>query len=516
MGWNGPIDLLAPPSGTPVFLPDDDGQEDAVYIPGERGATGAPGSAIPGMAGEEHQEDAVYIPGQTGPAGSASTVPGPAIYTVAEEIHEDYFGPPGPASVVPGPQGPAGIPILSWMEEVHDDYFGPPGPASTVSGPQGVPGPAVLSYMEEYHDDFRQVIPGLPGPQGNQGPAIPGMPGDEYYDDPLPIPGQTGPAGPASTIPGPAIYTVAEEIHEDTLGFPGLQGIQGIQGLIGQSIALIHDDGSTEDPLLIYPTYQANSLVSANLLRGYIDGLTLSWLIAVHGSITFAAGIARDDTDTITMVNPGATFTKSNAAWAAGNTNGGSDSGALLLASTWYHCYMISTGNTVDFLFSTSATSPTMPTGYIYKRRIGSAKTDGASLFVGFIANGGYFQWQVPTADIASTNPGTGAVSRTLTVPLGVRVLAELGVGTTGNTLTDDPGGIFISDLSVADSTASITGAFTSAMYSGAAALTQGGCTRNVWTNTSQQVRSRLAISSTNTVLYISTLGWFDPRGQNS
>jgi hypothetical protein len=45
--------------------------------------------------------------------------------------------------------------------------------------------------------------------------------------------------------------------------------------------------------------------------------------------------------------------------------------------TTWYYAYVIYNGTTVSSLLSVSATSPTMPSGYTYKKRVGAVYNDG-------------------------------------------------------------------------------------------------------------------------------------------
>lgn len=56
----------------------------------------------------------------------------------------------------------------------------------------------------------------------------------------------------------------------------------------------------------------------------------------------------------------------------------GLDTGVQAL-STWYHFYLISDGVTVAGLASTSATAPTMPSGYKYKLRVGAMWSGAAT-----------------------------------------------------------------------------------------------------------------------------------------
>lgn len=64
----------------------------------------------------------------------------------------------------------------------------------------------------------------------------------------------------------------------------------------------------------------------------------------------------------------------------AGTSTGanGLDTGSLA-TSTWYSVWVIYNGTTVAGLLSTSATSPTMPSGYTYKTRVGWIRTDGTA-----------------------------------------------------------------------------------------------------------------------------------------
>ena len=56
----------------------------------------------------------------------------------------------------------------------------------------------------------------------------------------------------------------------------------------------------------------------------------------------------------------------------------GLDAGSLA-ADTWYYIWLIKqAGGTVAALASTSHTSPTMPSGYVFKRVVGAIETDGS------------------------------------------------------------------------------------------------------------------------------------------
>jgi len=69
-----------------------------------------------------------------------------------------------------------------------------------------------------------------------------------------------------------------------------------------------------------------------------------------------------------------------DASWTVGTGNGGLDTGTKT-AGVLYHVWLIKRSDTgvVDALFSTSATAPTMPSGYDKKRWLGWIITDSST-----------------------------------------------------------------------------------------------------------------------------------------
>lgn len=257
------------------------------------------------------------------------------------------------------------------------------------------------------------------------------------------------------------------------------------------------------------------------LLRGYLSGLSLSNDAGTPNTvIDVAAGVCMSD-DVTTMMTLAAFTKNANSTWVVGTGNGSADGAAsytTLGASTWYHVFVIERTDTgvVDILTSKSATAPTLPTNYTKQRRIGSFKTNASSQIIKFKQDGDLFQWDATVADVNSvngTNPGTAAVTRTLTTPLGVRCEALVQVGFSATTpATDNPAGILISDLSISDQAPSVG----NATIVGYSQLNNFFAPARVMTNTSSQVRSRLQISTAGTVLSINTTGWVDTRGRFS
>ena len=252
------------------------------------------------------------------------------------------------------------------------------------------------------------------------------------------------------------------------------------------------------------------------LLRNYIAGLGMS-TAGASTTFTTAVGVAVDTTNANFMTLAAATA-KTTAAWAVGTAVGGLDTGTIA-ASTWYHVYLIKRLDTlvVDVIFSLSATAPTYPTNYTVSRRIGSLKTNASSQWTKFIQDGDRFMWDVPTPDVNATNPGTAAVTRAISTPLGVRVRAYVSVIVqTATANTDATAGVYISDLSVTDSVPAASAAISFEAYFPIVAVTASGGVAEVYTNTSSQVRTRLQLSGAGSVLTVGTLGWTDTRGKDA
>ena len=167
----------------------------------------------------------------------------------------------------------------------------------------------------------------------------------------------------------------------------------------------------------------AAAAIAALTPRGHISGLIMS-TVGSSATMTISPGQAADST-TAQLLTLGTAIAKTTASWAVGTATGGLDTGAIA-TNTWYHFYVIRRPDTgvVDVLFSLSASSPTLPANYTQFRRIGAGRTNASSQWIRFFQDGDLFQWETPLLDVDVTSPGTAAVTRTLTVPTGVRVAA--------------------------------------------------------------------------------------------
>jgi hypothetical protein len=242
-------------------------------------------------------------------------------------------------------------------------------------------------------------------------------------------------------------------------------------------------------------------------------GLTLSNHVSdATNDIDIAAGACVSD-DGTTVISLSAITKRLDAAWAVGTNQGGLDTGAI--ANTTYHVWAIKRPDTdvSDVTFSTSASDPTLNAAYTKKKCIGSIVRTGGAIKA-FTQYGNYFEWTAPVVDVAAQNPGTSAVTRTLTLPTGVKLRARVNCGIYSGTTGSVAG--YVSSLDQTDlapqvfNTASLTG---QANFHGCDTGTSWNFNPvDVWTNTSAQVRSRIGTSGALDRIGIITQGWMDPR----
>lgn len=273
------------------------------------------------------------------------------------------------------------------------------------------------------------------------------------------------------------------------------------------------NSGTTGDPEDLTVT-QMRALLGI-VSRGFIDGLTLTFNSTTTWNIS--AGTVRDSTNVHNILLAASTkILQSSGAWAAGTGANGLDTGARA-ASTWYHVWAIckADGTSPDILFSLSATAPTMPATWTLKAGpIASFKTDaGALVFDQFKQDGDTFILKAPINDIDATNPGTSAVTRTMSTPTGIRTQGIFGVGFATSSVAGNPSGVIITDLSITDTGPSAI-INSVVLYSATVILNNAMLQTLCFTNTSAQVRSRVQISVAATRLILCTYGWVHPRGK--
>lgn len=247
---------------------------------------------------------------------------------------------------------------------------------------------------------------------------------------------------------------------------------------------------------------------------GVLYGCTISNNVSdATNDIDFASGLCADSTNAYMMRLVSSLTKRLDATWAVGTNQGMRDTGSISDA-TW-HLFVIMRPDTgvVDVLASLSATAPTMPANYTYFRRIGSIVRASGSIKA-FVQYGDNFVWGVQVADVAAANPGTSAVTATLTVPTGIVVNAQTMFSVVDSTPSALGHYALLTPLSITD-TAPSASAFTLdwGMNGGVAGGADAVVT-SVLTNTSASVRYRLSISNADITVRLQTIGWADTRGR--
>lgn len=322
---------------------------------------------------------------------------------------------------------------------------------------------------------------------------------------------------PDATVVGEPFVFGLLNVHTSAITLDG-SGSQTVNG--SPSIEVAPGDG-----YLIW-TDGANWFVigrkTGTLPRGYIDGCTLANGTDATNDINVAAGACRDSTSSVDITVAAMAGKQLDANWAPGAAAGMRNSAAGITDAT-YHIYAVSKADgTQDIYAHTSTVVATVITAlqaetgganYLYARRIGSImRVSGA--IKGFIQTGDVFDFTSPILDISSTNPGTSAVSRTLSVPSGIIVAARMNVyvasTSSGNVYC------YLSPLDCADMAPSTSAAPLASIGSEISASPPTKIMGQVVvrTNTSAAIRSRLSASAASDVLLISSLGYTDLRGK--
>jgi hypothetical protein len=239
--------------------------------------------------------------------------------------------------------------------------------------------------------------------------------------------------------------------------------------------------------------------------RSHLAGLQMS--SRTNTTITYGAGSWTEE-------GQGTVFSHAGGVIDCATTGAlGLDTGALA-NNTWYHAFAIGkTDLTTSLLASTSVSSPTMPSGYTLKRRIGSFKTNGSAQIIDFVQDGDEFLWASGAVQDASlTDPGTSIVLRTMSVPTGLPVWWN-GKIQLQNTNTGNNSGAGVGSPSQTTVSNMLPNVITAASGVGSA----NSPPIYIRTNTSAQINTQIfGFSSALVTLTVSTFGWRDRRGRDA
>jgi hypothetical protein len=229
-------------------------------------------------------------------------------------------------------------------------------------------------------------------------------------------------------------------------------------------------------------------------------------------SFSVSAGRCADDSGAVMLDLPTA-MSKSTATWAEGNAQGGV-SGGEALGGEWAHLFLIgkASGQT-DIIAKKAAAgvapSVTLPSGYIYKRRIATVPiASTGNYWFDLVQNGDEFLFKTYPVSVNGASQGVAAQSYLLAVPRGLTVEALMYAMMNSNTngiaariyspYQPDEDTNFGRNQFVIQT----PGNYTSAEL-------------RVRTNTSAQVRAISSATSQTCILWMSVRGWIDRRGRD-
>jgi hypothetical protein len=253
------------------------------------------------------------------------------------------------------------------------------------------------------------------------------------------------------------------------------------------------------------------------LPRSYLTGLeTANDAGDAAHDIEISVGECRDDTNVENMILATIITKRIDASWAVGDNQGGLDGTESVAgtpdADTTYHVFLIKRSDTgvVDALFSENATAPTLPSNYDYQRRIASVVTNGSANIINYIQDGERFDWNAPVQEYIVNTVGTSQVTRALTVPTGLSLIAVHKIAMIDTTPVV-PEFTIVLPLDVADTAP--TSALKQLDTSDASERAQ--TVIEIRTNTSGEIGTRTTTSDADIWLVGTTFGWIDKRGRD-
>ena len=264
-------------------------------------------------------------------------------------------------------------------------------------------------------------------------------------------------------------------------------------------------------------TNASGSITLRALPRGYLFGCTLSnnGTDATNDIDLSATCEATSEDSALTsrvLFAPGALTKRLDATWAAGTNQGGRSSSLSIANGTWHVC-LIRVSGADDLGFDTSVTCANLVTDHSATnvRRIGSILREAGAI-VAFHQDGDLFLRKASVLDVDTTNPGTSAVLAALSVPTGIRVVAQVIArvfddGTNRAIVVTDADR---NDEAPSETAAPLTNVATAMVVTGGSEAAQ----LTLLTNTSRQIRYRVGASDGATIVRIVTLGWSDQRGR--
>lgn len=257
------------------------------------------------------------------------------------------------------------------------------------------------------------------------------------------------------------------------------------------------------------------ALESSGLPRSYLAGGTLSNGTDATNDIDISALAWRSAADDADLKSATAIGKQIDVSWAAGGTpgspTGGLSSSLTLTNDTWYHVILGLVSGTAEVGFDTSITGATLASDHSFTntRRIGAVRR-GTATNIAFSQVGDDFLWDDPPLDVDVSNQGTSSVTRTLLVPLGVKVFATINFEISHASVANQ---VYARSPDANDEAVAAGSAPLATVQARASGGNNMSGPREIRTGTSSDIETRS--NSTSVTLRIATLGWIDRRGRD-
>ena len=250
------------------------------------------------------------------------------------------------------------------------------------------------------------------------------------------------------------------------------------------------------------------------LPTGYLDGFELSAAADTDHDMTMSTGACRNEADSINVRLTSALTKQIDASFVKGDNNGGLFTGTVA-ADTSYHACLITEDSSgdVDWGWDTDPGGANTPSGFTFRRTVGSRYTDSSANLVLTRQSGDLVRLDQGVNDL-NTSGNTTGVSVILSIPTGRVLFPIITAACVSDVVGESPGYGLITALDSANI------APTALIFN----FSGGGTTGNdiaagpaqidyIPSDTSAQVRWRTDKGSIDHVR-ISTYGWYDRRGK--
>lgn len=249
-----------------------------------------------------------------------------------------------------------------------------------------------------------------------------------------------------------------------------------------------------------------NAVIAAAgaLPRGYLAGLAIR-SIGTRNVYVYA-GTCRDDTNSVDMTLGGILIKLVDATWASGDSSGGLDPYSVP-ALTTHSCYAVwlimdSSGN-VDVIVSAYGNSVPLPSGFMYKRRIGWVRAASSTTLVA--------SQQYGDETILGTSQTSADYSTIVSYQTGIALRAPPSVDALLKASASSTSGAFFVSLDASASTL-VTPTAETASLRGVAATAPAAGHFMIPTDAYGYIIANAA--GTNVTLKLTVRGWRDTRGR--